>query len=325
MKINELIKNSEYVLKGHPDKLCDGVAETIAMAIYNIDGWNGRSAVEILYTGNQFMVGGEFDTTLEDWQLENVIEFIVRTIIGKQTYEHTYVRHIWQNQSPEINEASLKGLGDNTIAYGYYNYETGTNKTPAHLKLKEIGDKIEYEHSKALADGKLINFNNEITISIEDGIHDYILHELGITNPTIFKKSGSNADSGVVGRKLIAERHGNGIPHGGGAFTGKDFTKGDKSLKLIGDHLAKQHFDIALDDNMLVQLSCKYGAEDFNVTLPNGNTQVESFSKWKHYMVQLYKKYAPVKPSDYLTRIEIEMLEDLIKSFTNKELENPLW
>ena len=67
-----------------------------------------------------------------------------------------------------------------------------------------------------MPDGKLIAYNNEITISIEEGIDRDVLEYLDIIKPTIFKKSGANADSGTVGRKLIAERHGNGVPHGGG-------------------------------------------------------------------------------------------------------------
>ncbi len=321
-----IVKNTEYVLKGHPDRLADGVAETIAMAIYNLDGWEGRSAVEILYTGNKFVVGGEFMTSLCNADFEKVIEFIVKKIVSKQTQEFVYVSHLWQQQSPEIHEASLEGLGDNTIAYGYYNFATGQNKTPSHLKLKELARKITLEHVKHLPDGKLINFDNGITISIEEGICEDKLLDMGLTVPTIFKKSGANADSGVVGRKLIAERHGNGIPHGGGAFAGKDFTKGDKSLKLIAGSLAHDHNDLTQDKYNYIQLSCKYGSNMINVVADSGEEWTESFTDWIDKLEWLYRSYAPVRPWDFLTGEEIQELELLLVKLSGRDkLKHNLW
>ncbi len=321
-----ILNNTEYVLHGHPDRLVDGVAETIAMAIYNLDGWAGRSAVEILYTGNRFVVGGEFKTSLTDKQFTDVVNFIVKRIVYKQTHDEVFIDHIWQQQSPEIYMSSIDGLGDNTIAYGYYNHITGTNKTPMHLRLKALGDEITKLHHNELVDGKLISFGNDITISIENGINYSVLKKLGISNPTIFSKSGANADSGVVGRKLIAERHGNGIPHGGGAFTGKDFTKGDKSLKLIADFIADDHNKDSHDTETLIQLSCKYGSNEFNVITDNGENWKCQFTDWVEILEELYNKYAPVKPSEYLTKEELKHLEILLLRLSGKErLVNNLW
>ncbi len=272
------------------------------------------------------MVGGEFKTSLTKKSFKKLVEFITNKIVGKQTNESLEISHIWQQQSPEINKASIGGLGDNTIAYGYFNRRTETNKTPAHLTLKRLGDRISENHIKELPDGKLIDFRGEKTISIERGIRQCTLESYGISNPTFFSKSGANADSGVVGRKLIAERHGNGVPHGGGAFAGKDFTKGDKSLKLIADEIALQHNDYTKNEHTLVQLVCKYGENHFNSYTDTGEVSKEQFYNWISELERLYEQYAPVKPSDYLNYSDLRELENMILNLSGRDvLTSKLW
>lgn len=323
-------KNSEVVLYGHPDKLCDGIAETITMSIFNLDGIKARSACEILYSGHNMVIGGEFKTSLSNQDFKTLIEWIVKTIIAKQTNEKINIVHIWQKQSDEIFTASLTGLGDNTIAYGYYNATTNSNMTKNHLYLNKIIDKITNIHQKELPDGKLILLNDYLTISVEEGITLDQLKTIDqkIKNPKFFKKSGALADSGVVGRKLVAERHGNGIPHGGGAFTGKDFTKGDKSLKLIGDALAEKKGK-ELKKDILLQVSCEYGGDKIWIyDYETQKTNYESFTNFidKYSLGTLYQKYSPIKPSNFLNTKNINDLETLILKLANKkELKYYIW
>ena len=324
------IDNSEFVLIGHPDKLCDGVAETIAMAIFNLDGWQGRSACELLYSGNDLVIGGEFVSSLKKEDFHTLVEWIARRIISKQTNNKINITHIWQKQSEEIFQASLTGLGDNTIAYGYYNNESKTSLTPRHQNLRDLAREIIKKHPKESPDGKMIAINGYLTISIEEGLSEQELKAIDpkLSNPKLFKKSGALADAGVVGRKLIAERHGNGLPHGGGAFGGKDFTKGDKSLKLIGDYLAEKKGKKE-NRNVLLQLSCEYGNNkiwvyDYNT---KEKTELQFTEVLKEFNLKdVYQKYAPVKTEHYLNADDIKELESLILKLSKKEkLESHIW
>ena len=324
-----ILTNSEYVLGGHPDRITDGIAETIAMALYNLDGLDGRAAAEALYVGNNFAIGGEFKTSLSDQSFKELINWIVKTILAKQTNEKIKVIHLWQKQSAEIFNNSIGAWGDNTIAYGFCSKD-GKNITPAHSKLKDLGKKITKLHKKELPDGKLIKFDDKTTISIEAGISKEDLEKLNVIHPTLFKKSGANADSGVVGRKLVAERHGNGVPHGGGAFTGKDYTKGDKTLKLIADDIAKEIWEESKRET-LVQVSTKFGSDTFYIECKDPGFDLKKFKNknakyyWKNFN-SLYEKYSPVKPSHYLSKSDINQLEKLLLKFSQKEkLENNLW
>ena len=324
-----IIKNSEYVLGGHPDRITDGIAETIAMAIFNLDGWDGRSAAEALYVGNNFAIGGEFKTSLNDESFATLIEWITKRILSKQSDQKIKVIHLWQKQSAEIFNNCIGGWGDNTIAYGFCSKE-GQNITKAHKDLRDLGEKITNLHQKELPDGKLIRFNQKTTISIEDGISLKDLSEMGVENPTLFAKSGANADSGVVGRKLIAERHGNGVPHGGGAFTGKDYTKGDKTLKLIADDIACEIWEKTKEET-LIQVSTKFGSDTFYIETKDPNIDLSQYQNknakeyWEKFN-ELYAKYSPVKPSHFLSSQDIKELEDLLLKISGKEkLLNKLW
>lgn len=335
-------KNDEYVLLGHPDKITDGIAETIAMSIYNLDGLEGRSAVEAVYSGSSFTLGGEFKTSLSDTNFKKLVEWIVETITSKQTKNKVKVSFQHMKQSPELTRDSLEGWTDNCIAYGYYNHETKTNKTPARVELEKLGEVITEFHKKELPDGKLIHIEEETTISIESGILEKGLKLLGVKNPTIFKKSGADADSGTVGRKLIAERHGNGVPHGGGAFVGKDFTKADKTFKLLADMIAEDQSYRYKDtgnsyeekEHVLVQLAIKHGLKKPSIRINcerqdqfifESNTSFEDALD-PNRLKEMYRKYAPVKPSMYLNDEDIEKLEELLLKLSGKEeLEHRLW
>ena len=257
-----LIDNDEVVFEGHPDQLCDIIAERIVDK-FNRDG--ERTAIEMLYNGFNLIVGGEIASKRSTSEIDTIIKAVILDVIDKTGFNTPNIQLLWNKQSVEINQASQSGLGDNTIAYGYYNRRLNLNITWARNKLLTVKEKIKAIHEKEFIDGKMILINGKINISIEKGITEKQLRDCGVDGDiTIFKKSGGFADTGLVGRKLIATWHGNGIPHGGGAFAGKDITKGDKSLILLGDKLAKQ---VGLRENrdVVLQLSCVYGSNRINV------------------------------------------------------------
>lgn len=81
-----------------------------------------------------------------------------------------------------------------------------------------------------------------------------------LVNPTgIFVKGGPAADCGLTGRKIIVDTYGGAAPHGGGAFSGKDPTKVDRSATYAARYLAKNIVAAGLADKCLIQISYAIG------------------------------------------------------------------
>ncbi|HVB37673.1 MAG TPA: methionine adenosyltransferase [Vicinamibacterales bacterium] len=84
-----------------------------------------------------------------------------------------------------------------------------------------------------------------------------------LVNPTgRFVTGGPQGDAGVTGRKIIVDTYGGAAPHGGGAFSGKDPTKVDRSACYMARYIAKNVVAAGLADRALVQLAYAIGVAD---------------------------------------------------------------
>ncbi|MGE3512961.1 MAG: methionine adenosyltransferase, partial [Vicinamibacterales bacterium] len=82
-------------------------------------------------------------------------------------------------------------------------------------------------------------------------------------NPTgLFVVGGPHGDAGVTGRKIIVDTYGGAAPHGGGAFSGKDPTKVDRSACYMARYIAKNVVAAGLADRATVQLAYAIGVAD---------------------------------------------------------------
>ena len=82
-------------------------------------------------------------------------------------------------------------------------------------------------------------------------------------NPTgRFVTGGPHGDAGVTGRKIIVDTYGGMAPHGGGAFSGKDPTKVDRSACYMARHIAKNIVAAGLAERAMVQLAYAIGVAD---------------------------------------------------------------
>ena len=95
-----------------------------------------------------------------------------------------------------------------------------------------------------------------------------------LVNPTgRFVVGGPQADSGLTGRKIIVDTYGGSAPHGGGAFSGKDPTKVDRSAAYAARYVAKNIVAAGLADRCLVQLAYAIGvAEPVSVYIDTQGT-----------------------------------------------------
>jgi len=102
---------------------------------------------------------------------------------------------------------------------------------------------------------------NVINAVIPAGMRDkkMVVH----VNPTgRFEIGGPHGDSGLTGRKIIVDTYGGRAPHGGGAFSGKDPTKVDRSAAYATRHLAKNLVASGLADECLIQVAYAIGVAD---------------------------------------------------------------
>jgi S-adenosylmethionine synthetase len=93
-------------------------------------------------------------------------------------------------------------------------------------------------------------------------------------NPTgRFEIGGPHGDTGLTGRKIIVDTYGGKAPHGGGAFSGKDPSKVDRSAAYASRHLAKNVLAAGFADECLIQISYAIGvAEPVSVHVNTGGT-----------------------------------------------------
>jgi S-adenosylmethionine synthetase len=82
-------------------------------------------------------------------------------------------------------------------------------------------------------------------------------------NPTgIFEIGGPHGDTGLTGRKIIVDTYGGRAPHGGGAFSGKDPSKVDRSAAYAARHIAKNVVAAGLADECMIQVSYAIGVKE---------------------------------------------------------------
>jgi S-adenosylmethionine synthetase len=111
-----------------------------------------------------------------------------------------------------------------------------------------------------------------------------------LVNPTgCFEIGGPHGDAGMTGRKIIVDTYGGAAPHGGGAFSGKDPTKVDRSAAYAARYVAKNIVAAGLARQCEVQISYAIGvAKPINVTVYTNNTGVISDDKIERLVKDIF-------------------------------------
>jgi len=122
-------------------------------------------------------------------------------------------------------------------------------------------------------------------------------------NPTgRFEIGGPHGDSGVTGRKIIVDTYGGWAPHGGGAFSGKDPSKVDRSATYAARHIAKNVVGAKLAKECLVQLAYAIGvAEPVSVFVDTNGTGVIADAK----ISAMIKKEVDLTPKGIIDRLKL--------------------
>jgi len=253
-----MLKTSESVSQKHPDKLCDQISDAVLDHYLRHDR-NARVAVETLGSHGSVTVTGEVTAEAPSPNVQD----IVKKIAG-DGYDIRV--HIVEQSKDIARGVDTGGAGDQGIMTGYATSETDTLMPFEYELARTLNQKI---YEKYPYDGKTqvtINENGEI-ISVVASFQNAPTAELvrlvkklidakeyHINPAGDWSVGGFDADAGLTGRKLIVDNYGPEIPIGGGAFSGKDSSKVDRSAAYMARRIA-------------VDLLLKHGAKKVFVKL----------------------------------------------------------
>ena len=261
-----MLFTSEQVSCGHPDKICDQISDAIVTDCLRHDK-NSRVAVECMIKDYEIILAGEL--TSEHMPDYRELGHAVLRRIGIPDVEMYHVTPLVTCQSSDIAlGVDRDGAGDQGIMYGYATDETPQmlpipfvlatrilqmlrEGNPRHL-LPDAKAQVTYDYKRKRIHTFLVSSQHLECVSTEE-IRPIIrkamnraAEELGLNtdfkvliNPTgRFVIGSSFADTGLTGRKIVADTYGGMCRHGGGAFSGKDPTKVDRSGAYMARKIA---------------------------------------------------------------------------------------
>ncbi|MFA5585059.1 MAG: methionine adenosyltransferase [Saccharofermentanales bacterium] len=317
---------SESVTEGHPDKVCDQIADAVLDALIAHDPC-ARVACETVVTTGLVLVMGEIttsayadipliarDTLRRIGYTGNPLGFdasscAVLTSIDEQSTDIA----MGVNCSLEARDSGslATGAGDQGMMFGFANSDTPEYMplpiTLAHRLTRRLAEARKSGHAPSLyPDGKsqvTIRYEGERPVHIDtvvisaqhngeatpeqvrDEIEDAVIYPILagdlfdsntkiLINPTgRFVIGGPQGDTGLTGRKIICDTYGGFGHHGGGAFSGKDPTKVDRTGSYAARHIAKNLIAAGLCSQCEVQIAYVIGvAQPVSVTVTTFGT-----------------------------------------------------
>jgi len=264
--------SNEIVFRGHPDKVCDQISDALLDAYLKEDK-KSRCGIEVMGGKGKIFITGEV-TSNANVDVEKVVKRVLADIGYSTNYE---IINNLGKQSQDIalgTNDDIGGAGDQGMMFGYACNDTEEMLPTAMVILQSLSimyDKIRQKDTRFLPDGKaqITGYYNEemklqkiktFTISynnteIEREETDRIIKEMCLNickyynieveefliNPTgKFLIGGFDGDAGLTGRKIVVDNYQSFSNVGGGAFSGKDPTKVDRSGAYKAREIAKR-------------------------------------------------------------------------------------
>lgn len=315
---DKCILTAESVTEGHPDKLCDTIADAVLDACLEHDP-SARVACEVMATAGKIIVAGEI-TAKELPDIPRIVrdtvqrvgytcDFDVEVRVHKQSADiagavdgclgNGHMGPVLQPNgvSAHPNGNSPLAAGDQGIMYGYACSETDSFLPMPLVLAHRITAMLTCARVMGFIDGLQPDGKAQVSVEyafglpcrvaavvvscqhdeqkdlsrLRDEVMEYVITpalrdfpadentEILINPSGRFVLGGFEADTGLTGRKLMVDTYGGLAPHGGGALSGKDGTKVDRSGTYMARYIAKNIVAAGLAEKCTVSLAYAIG------------------------------------------------------------------
>ncbi len=269
-------RTAESVSPKHPDKICDQISDAILDAHLREDPL-ARVAVDVAGGHGKLFITGEVSSRAKDVD----VPAIVQRLVG----EIELIENI-ASQSLEIAAGvDTGGAGDQGIMTGY-----ATSETPEFLPLEVVLARQLNEYLYAIwpYDGKtqitlknnkicgvVASFQHVPSLKLQQAVEVWLSDKVTSGDVRVhvnpcgdWQIGGFDADAGLTGRKLAVDNYGPRVAVGGGAFSGKDPSKVDRSAAYIARKIAVDYLKKRQAKEVAVRLAYAIGvAEPLEVTV----------------------------------------------------------
>ena len=244
-----MIRTAECVSPMHPDKMCDRISDTLLDLHLQQDS-NSRVAIETCGGNGLVYVTGEVTSNAVVTR-ENIVK-VVHDITTDDTIE--VIININSQSSEIANGVDTGGAGDQGIMIGYACRDNKEFLPQEYFLSRELNkfvfDKYPYDgKTQVTMNGNSLrvvcSFQNapgkelqKLVMEYFEDYPDYFIEALHCNPAGDWNIGGFTADAGLTGRKLAVDNYGPRVPLGGGAFSGKDSTKVDRSAAYMGRRVA---------------------------------------------------------------------------------------
>lgn len=284
----EKIYTAECVSPRHPDKICDQLADMVLDNCLRQDK-NSRVALEVMGGHGKIIFMGEITS-----RAEINYQSVVKSLLGDKASDYQVIEKVVR-QSPEISRGVDKGgAGDQGIMVGYACDENEEHIPLEHYFARKL---CQFIYKKNPTDGKtqitlrkhqiislVASFQSIRKTDLEKIVQQFLMknnltaQNIYINEAGDWNCGGFEADTGLVGRKIVIDSYGPRVPVGGGAFSGKDPSKVDRSAAYMARQIAldylkkyKAHevtvklaYVIGYGQPLMAQAICDGSAMDIN-------------------------------------------------------------
>ena len=207
-----------------------------------------------------------------------------------------YSHRLLKNIMDDIKNGTLKDLGPDAKAQITLKYENGLP-----VKAEKVLVSIQHREHIKLEDLRKIVISHIKKTLPQDWMPD---DKNILVNPTgRFVIGGPDGDAGLTGRKIIVDTYGGYAPHGGGAFSGKDPSKVDRSAAYVARYLAKNVVASGLAKQCLIQISYAIGvAEPLSFYVNCNGTAVIN----EDLIAKKLRKLVDLRPAKIVERLNLK-------------------